>query len=242
MGFTVSAEGIVLILLAFAALAYIAGRIMMVVAGFHEEQWAWGVVALLPLAWLVFVMARWEQAKDGFYYVLFAVGLLILSAFNFHAGSMDIKPHKTLWKQAQRSVDIWLGRDAAIRSLTYTKESAEQQGIRKCISQSTGVIAYTDKPCEEGFIEMTESAEDSGTPVNMGEPVPPVPAPGDKQASIRPSQDFECDNSRIYCSQMTSCDEAIFFHKHCPGVMLDMDGDGNPCDKEWCGENFSPMY
>jgi hypothetical protein len=45
---------------------------------------------------------------------------------------------------------------------------------------------------------------------------------------------FKCDG-RVYCSQMTSCAEAKYFLSHCPGVKMDGDRDGTPCEKQWCG-------
>ena len=53
---------------------------------------------------------------------------------------------------------------------------------------------------------------------------------------------FTCDG-RIYCSQMTSCEEAEFFLENCPGVKMDGDrngngeGDGVPCERQWCGDH-----
>ena len=44
---------------------------------------------------------------------------------------------------------------------------------------------------------------------------------------------FSCDG-RTRCSQMTSCEEATFFLKNCPGTKMDGDGDGVPCEKQWC--------
>lgn len=51
----------------------------------------------------------------------------------------------------------------------------------------------------------------------------------------RPSDEsqFKCDG-RIYCSQMTSCSEATFFLRHCPGVKMDGNQDGVPCEQQWC--------
>jgi hypothetical protein len=49
---------------------------------------------------------------------------------------------------------------------------------------------------------------------------------------ILPEQ-FTCDG-RIYCSQMTSCEEARFFLLHCPRTKMDGNGDGIPCEKQWC--------
>ena len=44
---------------------------------------------------------------------------------------------------------------------------------------------------------------------------------------------FICDG-RVYCSQMTSCEEATFFLKNCPDVKMDGNNDGIPCEKQWC--------
>jgi len=44
---------------------------------------------------------------------------------------------------------------------------------------------------------------------------------------------FRCDG-RTYCSQMTSCEEATYFLRHCPGVKMDGEGDGIPCERQWC--------
>jgi len=43
---------------------------------------------------------------------------------------------------------------------------------------------------------------------------------------------FQCDQ-RIYCSQMTSRHEALYFLAHCPGVKMDGDGDGEPCEQQF---------
>jgi hypothetical protein len=48
------------------------------------------------------------------------------------------------------------------------------------------------------------------------------------------SSRFHCDG-RVYCSEMTSCDEAMYFLEHCPGVKMDGEGDGIPCERQWCG-------
>jgi hypothetical protein len=51
----------------------------------------------------------------------------------------------------------------------------------------------------------------------------------DSNASSR----YSCDG-RIHCSQMTSCAEATFFLKNCPGVKMDGDNDGIACEQQWC--------
>src|SRR5262245_22708889 len=39
---------------------------------------------------------------------------------------------------------------------------------------------------------------------------------------------FSCDG-RTSCAQMTSCEEAVYFIRHCPATKMDGDGDGVPC-------------
>lgn len=48
---------------------------------------------------------------------------------------------------------------------------------------------------------------------------------------------FQCDG-RKYCSQMGSCSEAKLFLKHCPGMEMDGDGDGIPCEQQLCTGPF----
>ncbi|MCC7249212.1 MAG: excalibur calcium-binding domain-containing protein, partial [Lysobacter sp.] len=44
---------------------------------------------------------------------------------------------------------------------------------------------------------------------------------------------FRCDG-RTHCSHMTSCAEARYFLNNCPNVQMDGNGDGEPCEKQWC--------
>ena len=36
------------------------------------------------------------------------------------------------------------------------------------------------------------------------------------------------------CSQMSSCEEAKFHIRNCPTTKMDGDGDGVPCESQWC--------
>ncbi|WP_374327622.1 excalibur calcium-binding domain-containing protein [Azonexus sp.] len=47
------------------------------------------------------------------------------------------------------------------------------------------------------------------------------------------AQSFRCDG-RQHCSQMSSCAEAEYFLRHCPGVKMDGDYDGRPCETGPC--------
>ena len=48
-----------------------------------------------------------------------------------------------------------------------------------------------------------------------------------------PSRTYSCDG-RQHCSQMTSCEEAYYFLRNCPGTKMDGDHDGIPCEQQWC--------
>lgn len=45
---------------------------------------------------------------------------------------------------------------------------------------------------------------------------------------------FTC-SGKSSCSAMTSCPEAQFYLKNCPFATIDGDGDGIPCEDQWCG-------
>ena len=60
------------------------------------------------------------------------------------------------------------------------------------------------------------------------------PAANESTASpLAAVERFSCDG-RTRCTQMSSCDEATYFLRHCPGVQMDGDGDGVPCEDQWC--------
>lgn len=44
---------------------------------------------------------------------------------------------------------------------------------------------------------------------------------------------FTCDG-RSTCSQMTSCEEAKYFIKTCPGFTSGVFGEEASCEKQWC--------
>jgi len=93
----------------------------------------------------------------------------------------------------------------------------------KCTTQA-GKVYYGDIP--NGIVcKKTESVDTSITviksaPQNVAEP------------SIKYGN-MKCDG-RSYCSQMTSCEEAMFFIKNCPNTSMDGNNDGVPCQKQWC--------
>lgn len=79
------------------------------------------------------------------------------------------------------------------------------------------------------------SAEAAGSPPAQGAPQPASDAAaGWPLAAPVHAPAFTCAGKR-YCSQMSSCAEATFYLQHCPGTLQDGDGDGIPCEDQWCG-------
>ena len=60
-----------------------------------------------------------------------------------------------------------------------------------------------------------------------------VPVADGPSQLTSPTSRYSCDG-RTMCSQMTSCAEATYFIRHCPGTQMDGDGDGVPCESQWC--------
>lgn len=54
------------------------------------------------------------------------------------------------------------------------------------------------------------------------------------QEIMKPQENkFSCQGKK-HCSEMTSCAEATFYIRNCPGTKMDGDHDGVPCEKQWC--------
>lgn len=62
------------------------------------------------------------------------------------------------------------------------------------------------------------------------QPSAPVVMPRSQPVS---SPAFRCEG-KTRCHQMTSCEEAKFYLRNCPGVKIDGDNDGIPCEREHC--------
>lgn len=134
--------------------------------------------------------------------------------------------------------------------------------IYKC--NISGAITYQSDPCRSGkptkrptveqlnaerkksLQQAAQATQNRSEPTRSGQLAPStgaisgVPVPND--LSLRgstaaqtgsPTLSFHCDG-RTYCSQMTSCAEAKSFLALCPGVKMDGDGNGIPCERQWC--------
>ena len=49
---------------------------------------------------------------------------------------------------------------------------------------------------------------------------------------VKSTQQFQCQG-KVYCSEMTSYEEAAFYLQNCPGTKMDGDNDGIPCEQQF---------
>lgn len=138
-----------------------------------------------------------------------------------------------------------VARVAILLQIALTGASAAQaQPLFKCQTGTT--VTYQQTPCVSTAPRKVVTAEQlnaerrsrepaTGGPGANARPVAAIPPPAAVAASPLPSgaARFRCDGRRR-CSQMTSCEEAKFFLAHCPGVEMDGDHDGIPCEQQWC--------
>ncbi len=60
-----------------------------------------------------------------------------------------------------------------------------------------------------------------------------VPKPKAIMTLFESPSNFSCDG-KTHCSQMTSCEQATFYQRNCPGTKMDGDDDGIPCERQLC--------
>ncbi len=144
---------------------------------------------------------------------------------------------------------IWAPVTLALWAWLTLPPPATAAAVYKC--SVNGTVAYQNVPCAQGGAAERPTVEQlnaerqqrlqqarisaaapagsgagTGRLANLGAGAPPGAAPA-KAA-------FRCDG-RTHCQQMASCAEATYFLAHCPGVKMDGDGDGVPCEAQWCG-------
>lgn len=104
----------------------------------------------------------------------------------------------------------------------YVADERMASALNRGLNKAGGAVSPKEfrrahGPCERGETEIAMRA---------------APDALAKVASM-PHQSFRCDG-RTHCSQMHSCAEATFFLNNCPGVKMDGNRDGVPCEKQWC--------
>jgi excalibur calcium-binding domain-containing protein len=92
------------------------------------------------------------------------------------------------------------------------------------------------KPHPADYLDRTRERAPASEPAS----IPSSTEPGTQAPDRAPAQvesdisgNFAC-KGKTRCHQMASCEEARFYLEHCPGVEIDGDRDGNPCE-DMCG-------
>lgn len=116
---------------------------------------------------------------------------------------------------------------------TFPLVSSAAGQIHKC--NINGSVSYQTVPCPSGQARRTPTVEELNAERQrkLHQPDDKSPSAVAAKPTGPPSAADRCDG-RTHCSQMTSCAEAKYFLSHCPGVRMDGDGNGIPCEKQWC--------
>ena len=130
-------------------------------------------------------------------------------------------------------------------SLLWATASAAVSPVHKC--EKDGSVTYQNNPCPHGGRAPQPTVQQLNAERRQRAAAAPSAAltsAGTIEADARPAQPagavqqearspFRCDG-RTLCSQMGSCAEAQYFLAHCPGVKMDGDRNGIPCERQWC--------
>lgn len=149
----------------------------------------------------------------------------------------------------------------ALATLQVSTPARAATPVHKCVID--GTVTFQSDPCPSGQARPAPTVQQlnaeerrrrdaasaargaspppsragTGAPGATPAAVQPGSRPQEKRASseapARSTPGFRCDGRR-HCSQMTSCAEAKYFLSNCPGVEMDGDGDGIPCERQWC--------
>ena len=126
-------------------------------------------------------------------------------------------PNRAITNLLLRDRQVWIGTEGGLGKINAKLKKSE-------IPNATASFVYS-------LNKTTQTAP--AAPINTTFVPIPKSTPTMRSRSILNSAQFTCDG-RTYCSQMTSCEEAKRFLKYCPNTKLDGNGDGIPCEKQWC--------
>ncbi|HSM22608.1 MAG TPA: thermonuclease family protein [Rubrivivax sp.] len=112
------------------------------------------------------------------------------------------------------------------------KEERMADALRRGLHGLPGAVMPRDFRQGHGPCVADPSAE-RAAPTPTPRPLRQTPEREPRTAMPPPGSALRCDG-RTHCSQMTSCEEARFFLNNCPGVKMDGNNDGVPCERQWC--------
>jgi len=121
---------------------------------------------------------------------------------------------------------------AVAAGLAFATSGVVAAPANKCMVN--GTVTFQQGPCPSDQVRKPPTIEELNAEQKKQRAAAAATAP-DKAASTAPSvsSGYSCDG-RTYCSQMKSCAEAKYFLANCPGVKMDGDKNGIPCEQQWC--------
>jgi hypothetical protein len=116
--------------------------------------------------------------------------------------------------------------------------SAYKERDRAARESASDVAAARPAAPPRSLEERAAAAQGTTLPADVPRSVPRAISsePVERAAPAAPAvsaEKFHCDG-RVSCPQMHSCEEATWFLQHCPGMQMDGDSDGIPCESQWC--------
>ncbi len=123
----------------------------------------------------------------------------------------------------------------AVAGLVVVASGVAAAPMNKCVVN--GTVTYQQGLCPSNQVRKDPTLEElnaaekkrRAAAASAAAATPREVAPAPTAVSSR----FSCDG-RLHCSQMRSCEEAKYFLANCPGTKMDGDGDGIPCENQWC--------
>jgi len=149
-------------------------------------------------------------------------------------GTMPVpaRSAQTLGRKTMRNISPLL---CAFAAFVAAASGVHAAPMNKCVIN--GSVTYQQAPCPSNQARKDPTLEE----LNAAERKRRAAAASAAAAAPRETpparaatpSGFSCDGRR-YCSQMRSCAEAKYFLANCPGVKMDGDNDGLPCEEQWC--------
>ena len=111
----------------------------------------------------------------------------------------------------------------------YVADERMAKALSRGLNREGGAIMPREFRRSHGACSNEDVAAARATQGSSDNPARSAPPTVASVASTSP----RCDG-RTRCSQMRSCEEATWFLRHCPGVQMDGNRDGVPCERQWC--------
>lgn len=123
----------------------------------------------------------------------------------------------------------------AVAGLLIAGFAVDAAAMNKCVVG--GTVTYQQGPCPSNQVRKDPTLEELNAAEKKRRAAAASAAAAVPKEAVRApaavSSSFSCDG-RQHCSQMRSCAEAKYFLANCPGVKMDGDRDGIPCEEQWC--------